>query len=186
MASEIPFWRTSPLVWDQLKIDGTVVPGIVKVTVKNGQQLDTRKGPKQNNAVLVDQGEPLIEGEIEITFGFDSVAGQPFGTGAEQWTAYQKLKQTIFGRKPNKRNASTVSHPEFTLANVSQAWFGKPGNLEGDGPGVRKVKIPWWNRAKITSAEAGTVGSATGKAKGDTSIASLAKAKKPSATEVRP
>lgn len=183
MASEIAFWRTSPLVWNQLKIDGTTVPGIVKVTVKRGQRLDVRKPPKAHHATLVDQGKPPAEGEIEITIGFDAVVGQPFGTGAEQWTAYQKLEQTVFGKKPSKRNASKVSHPEFTRAGIAQVFFGDPGTLEGEGPGTRTVKIPWFEYGKITSAEAGTVGGASLKPKMDVSTKSLAV--KPSATATR-
>lgn len=184
MASEIPFWRDNPLVWDQLKIDGTVVPGIVKVTVKRGPRLDVRKPPKAHHAVLVDQGKPPAEGEIEITIGFDAVNGQPFGTGAKQWTDYQKLETTVFGKKPSKRNAFKVSHPEFTRAGITQVFFGDPGPLDGEGPGVRTVKIPWYEFGKITSAGSGTVGGASLKPKMDVSTKSLAK--KPSATEVLP
>lgn len=183
MATEIPYWGSNPLIWDQLKINGTVVPGKVKVTVKRGSRLDVRKPPKAHHAVLVDQGKPPAEGEISISIGFDAIAGQPYGTGAEQWTAYQKLEASVFGKKPTKRNAVKVSHPEFTRAGITQVFFGDPGTLEGEGPGPRTIKIPWVEYGKIVSATAGTVSGSTAKALSDTSIASLGKAKKPSANE---
>lgn len=186
MSSAIPFWRDSPLVWDHLKINGKAAPGLARVTFKSPARLDVRKPPKAHYAVLVDQGKPPLEGTITLEIGFDATAGQPFGSGASQWSAWLDLEQSIFGKKPSKRNAFTVSHPEFSRRGVNKVYLGDPGPLEGDGPGTRKITIPWWEFGKIVSAEAGTVTATTAKPIGSISVAQLATAKKPSSTETGP
>ena len=189
MASEIPSWQTDPLAWDQLKINGAIVPGRARVRYKVPNSLDVRKPPKFNKAVLVDQGEPPLEGEIEIEFGFESAPGSPFGTAASQISGWFAMEAALFGRKSKTRQAFLVSHPEFMRSGVSKIYLQRPGSLQGEGPGTRTVVIPWCQYDKVYPANVGEVSAGPSKPIrpiGNTDIRTLAAAKKPSSSNTGP
>jgi hypothetical protein len=189
MASAIPFWQDDPLAWDRLSINGALVPGRVRVTVKRAPRLDVRKPPKMHSAVLVDQGKPPAEGEIEILLGFESSPGSPFGTAAKQWADWCAMEASIFGGKPGERKAFVVSHPKFQWAKISRVYLEDPTGLDEDGPGARTIKIAWKEYGKIFPASVGEVSAGPGKPLTpvkSTDIRTLAAAKKPSASNTKP
>lgn len=185
MASAIPSWQTDPLAWDQCKLNGKLVPGRVQVRYKVPNRLEVRKAPKQHRAVLVDQGIPPLEGDIEVEFGFDAAPGSPFGTAASQIDAWFALEAELFGRKAGARKAFTVSHPEFSRKGITRIYLNEPGSLQGSGPGTRTVVMSWCQYAPIAPAEAGSVKSGPVKPVGTTDIRTLA-AKKPSGSNTGP
>ena len=186
MATEIPFWDDDPLAWDQLKINGKLVPGRARITVKRGNRLDRRKAPKQHQEVLVDQGQPAADGEIQILLGFDSAPGAPFGTAREQWKAWQALEAELFGSKPGSRKAYIVEHPKFQWAKISQVYLEDPMGLDEDGPGARTITIGWHQYGRVTVGEPGAVKAGPIKPKLSTDIRTLANVKRPSAENVKP
>lgn len=189
MASEIPSWQTDPLAWDQIKINGRIVPGRAQVRYKVSPSIDVRKPPKMNHAVLVEQGEPPIDGEIELEFGFESAPGSPFGTAAGQIKEWFLMEAELFGRKSKTRKAYVVSHPEFTRKGISKIYLGAPGSLQGSGPGKRSVVMNWWQFDKVYPSSTGEVQAGPTKpltAVKSTDIRTLANAKKPSTSNTGP
>lgn len=156
MGASVAFWGDDPGVWDACFVNGVQLPGICRVTVKRPSRLDVRKPPKFHKAVLVDQGQAPASGTIEMVLGFNSTGSQPYGTAADQWNTWLAILDSIFGRKAKTRDAFSVSHPEFQLAGISKVYLEDPGSLEGSGPGVRKITIPWYEEGKIYPAETGT------------------------------
>ena len=189
MASTIPSWQTDPLAWDQLKINGRIVPGRAHVRYKIASRLDVRKPPKMHRAVLVDQGVPPVEGEIELEFGFEAAPGSPFGTAASQIDAWFNLEAELFGRKAGERKAYVVSHPEFSRKGISKVYLEEPGSLQGSGPGTRTIVMGWCQFDKIYPASIGEVQAGPTKpltAVKSTDIRTLAAAKKPSSSNTGP
>jgi hypothetical protein len=185
MASAIPSWQTDPYAWDRLKINGKFVPGKVRVSYKIANRLDVQKAPKQQHAVLVDQGVPPIEGEIEVEIGFESAPGAPFGTAESQIEAWFALEAELFGRKAGPRKAYTVNHPEFSRKGISKVYLNEPGSLQGSGPGTRTVSMSWCQFAPVYPGETGAVKAGPVKPVGTTDIRTLA-AKKPSSGNTGP
>lgn len=186
MASEIPYWGDDPLAWDQLKINGKLVPGKVRITVKRAKRLEVRKSPKMHNATLVDQGKPLAEGDIVITIGFESAPGSPFGTARSQWAAWCALETELFGSKPGTRNAVIVSNPKFQWAKISRVYLEDPTGLDEEGPGAKTIKIEWSQYGPKAPAEAGAVKAGPALKAGNTDIRTLANVKKPSSNNTGP
>ena len=186
MASTIPSWQTDPLAWDRLKINGQIVPGRAQVRYKVANRIDVRKAPKQHHAVLVDQGDPPLEGEIEVEFGFEAGPGSPFGTAASQIDAWFTLEAELFGRKAGARKAFSVSHPEFMRKGIAKIYLNEPGSLQGSGPGTRTVVMGWCQYDKVYPGETGAVSAAPVRKAGNTDIRTLANVKKPSSSNTGP
>lgn len=185
MAS-IPLWQDEPGTWDVVVLNGVALPGVARVTTDGASSgLDVRTAPKSHYATLVDQGYRAARGTIDLVLGFEGTSAG-YGSAADQWSRWLTVLETIRPRKAATRNAFTVSHPALKMLGISKVYITRVGPPEGEGPGVRRVRIDWVEYGRVVSADAGSVGLA--RPRQDVSISSLDKAKKerPSTSETMP
>lgn len=180
----IPSWQDEPSIWDRLRLGEDYLPGPVRVSVQRVDSgLDVRKAPKTNRAALVDQGYNPIRGSISFPIGFSPI-DDSWASPSEQFKKWLSILDKIRPKRAQKRTALSIVHPQFQLVGVTSVYVTSVSGLEGEGPGIRTVTIEVVEKAPITSASTGTVG--TTKPKGSTSLSSLSNASNPAATETGP
>lgn len=105
---QIPYWRDQPALWDELVLAGRVMPGLAKVTIKGGQDIDVKKAPGAHGAQLTYKGYAPKDVSIVLRFWT-----------AEQWIELQRRIQDI-EPKPGKKTLEPldITHPVSKFRNV--------------------------------------------------------------------
>ena len=128
----IPHWLDSPGAWDTLVLAGKSWPGIAKVTIKGGCDLDVKKGKGSHGAQITYTGYSPREVTIALRIWT-----------RDQWTLLQDLIATI-EPSPSKRKLVPydITHPVTTFRKVkSIAIKDIDGPDEGSPKGSRELKI---------------------------------------------
>jgi len=105
---EIPHWRAQPGLWDELMLAGRVWPGLAKITVKGGQDIDVKKAAGAHGAQLTYKGYAPKDVSIVLRFWTP-----------EHWIEIQKRMPDI-EPKPGKKTLEPldITHPVTKVRNV--------------------------------------------------------------------
>jgi hypothetical protein len=132
--ADIPFWATTEgaKAWDTLYISGVAAPGLVKISGKFSQALDTKKPKGQSAAIIRYNGNEPSEFSITIRV----------------WTSAQLQELvTLLGRIKTKKGetptAFDVSHPALEIAQI-RSMYVKEFTFPEEGS-VRQVFETRWS-----------------------------------------
>jgi hypothetical protein len=134
MAS-VSFWADpdleSELVWNQVRLDDVVLPGLARVRGTLKADIEAKKSKGNDGADYSDNGLVPCDFTIELQMW-----------EAIQWDAYQALLPRLLPRKRGAaRKLWTVQHPACQLMGVAKVYIHEFPFPEPDDDGVVRVAL---------------------------------------------